>query len=137
MELMVLISTLSRQLETKQELVQTWLHSSKSCALWCQIFSLVSQLMDILRSHFRFLCFQTYECKLWEIKPSYLFQVDAENYVINQSWDANGNYKSVADEIGLMVYDSPPFNWANSYTQGADKPAGKFLLFILFRTEQC
>jgi len=59
-----------------------------------------------------------------------MIKVDAENYVINQSWDVNGNYKSVADEIGIMVYDEPPFNWANSYTQGADKPAGKKIVYI-------
>ena len=122
MELTESISTLSRLPEIRLELVQTWFHLSKSCAPWCQIFSLASQHTDIPRSYFLLVV-----PKLDQVTYSFLIflKVDAENYVINQSWDVNGNYKNVADEIGLMVYDSPPFNWANSYTQGADKPAGK------------
>jgi len=66
-----------------------------------------------------------------------MIKVDAENYVINQSWDVNGNYKNVADEIGIMVYNEPPFNWANSYTQGADKAAGKKNCLYYCMTAKC
>ena len=33
------------------------------------------------------------------------FQIPANNFIINNSWDADGNSKNVADSVGLMVYE--------------------------------
>jgi len=38
-------------------------------------------------------------------QPSFGYpQIPASNFIINNSWDVNGNYKSVADSVGIMAY---------------------------------
>ena len=52
----------------------------------------------------------------------------AESYVVNQSWDANGNSYNLADSIGIMVYDgATSLDWVKSYTNGPDQWAGNDL----------
>lgn len=56
-----------------------------------------------------------------------LFQVVAENYVVNQSWDANGNSFNLADSIGIMVYSgATSLDWVKSYTNGPDQYSGGY-----------
>jgi hypothetical protein len=55
-----------------------------------------------------------------------LSQVPAENYVINQSWDANGNNKNLADSIGLMTYEgATSLDYAKYYVSGPEYGRGK------------
>jgi hypothetical protein len=57
-----------------------------------------------------------------------MVQVPAENYVINQSWDANGNNKNLADSIGLMTYEgAASLNYARYYVSGPDNSQGRTL----------
>ena len=52
-------------------------------------------------------------------------QVEAESYVINESWDVKGNYKGVADSIGLMVYEgTQALNYVKNYNRGGDQWEG-------------
>ena len=52
--------------------------------------------------------------------------MSAENQVINESWDANGNSYNLADTIGIMVYEgATSLDWVKSYTNGPDQWAGK------------
>jgi hypothetical protein len=54
-------------------------------------------------------------------------QVNAENYVINHSWDANGKSFNLADSIGIMEYDKAnSLKSVKSYTNGPDNGAGKY-----------
>ena len=55
-------------------------------------------------------------------------QVLAEDYVISQSWNANGVSSNLVDSIGIMDYSGvDSLNWVSSYTNGADKGSGKFI----------
>ena len=61
-------------------------------------------------------------------------QVSAENQVINESWDANGNSYNLADTIGIMVYEgATSLDWVKSYTNGPDQGAGKCIQNIQAR----
>ena len=53
-------------------------------------------------------------------------QIDAENAVINESWDSNGKSNNLADSIGLMVY-TPVRRWHPVWSLGK----------ILLRTTVC
>ena len=56
----------------------------------------------------------------------HFFQIDAENDVINESWDKEGNSKNLADSIGLMVYEgSQSLNYVKNFVKGADQWEGK------------
>jgi hypothetical protein len=51
--------------------------------------------------------------------------VHAESYVVNESWDTEGNYKGVADSIGLMVYEgTQALNYVKNYNRGGDQWEG-------------
>ena len=55
-------------------------------------------------------------------------QIAAENYVINQSWNANGVSSNMVDTIGIMVYSgATSLDWTKSYTNGPDQWSGKKL----------
>jgi hypothetical protein len=58
--------------------------------------------------------------------------VAAENYVVNESWDANGRSFNLADTIGLMVYSGcDSLNWVKDYTNGPDQwPGVDPMIFI-------
>ena len=64
--------------------------------------------------------------KLIISQPVYGYpQVEAESYVINESWDKEGNYKGVADSIGLMVYEgTQALNYVKNYNRGGDQWEG-------------
>lgn len=59
-------------------------------------------------------------------QPTYGYpQIDAENDVINESWDVDGNSKNVADSVGLMVYEgSQSLNYVKNFVNGADQWQG-------------
>lgn len=53
-------------------------------------------------------------------------QIDAENDVINESWDKEGNSNNLADSVGLMVYEgSQSLNYVKNFVNGADQWEGK------------
>ena len=62
-------------------------------------------------------------CRLRQLNPNILItqptfgypQVDAENYVINASWDSNGVSQNLANSVQLMVYE--PVGYPNSNKQ--------------------
>jgi len=64
--------------------------------------------------------------KLIVSQPVYGYpQVEAESYVINESWDVDGNNKGVADSIGLMVYEgTQALNYVKNYNRGGDQWEG-------------
>ena len=64
--------------------------------------------------------------KLIISQPVYGYpQVEAESYVVNESWDTDGNYKGVADSIGLMVYEgTQALNYVKNYNRGGDQWEG-------------
>ncbi len=50
----------------------------------------------------------------------------AETYVVNHSWDANGNSYNLAQSIGIMDYSgTDSLNWVKSYTNGPDQWSGE------------
>ena len=52
-------------------------------------------------------------------------KVEAGSYVINESWDVDGNYRGVADSIGLMVYEGTrALNYVKNYNQGTNQGRG-------------
>ena len=52
-------------------------------------------------------------------------QVEAETYVVNQSWNANGVTSNLADSIGLMVYEGKTsLDYVKNYVNGADQWGG-------------
>lgn len=59
-------------------------------------------------------------------QPTYGYpKVPAENYIINQSWDANGVSSALVDSIGLMVYTgATSLEWTNQYTNGPEQWSG-------------
>jgi len=60
----------------------------------------------------------------------YLFyeQVAAENYIINQSWDANGVSSNLVD---FMVYSgATSLDWTKSYTNGPDQWSGDIFINV-------
>ena len=59
------------------------------------------------------------------LKNGIIRQVHAESHVINESWDVKGNYKGVADSIGLMVYEgTQALNYVKNYNRGGDQWEG-------------
>ena len=36
-----------------------------------------------------------------------LKQIAANNFIINNSWDVDGNYKNITDTVGIMAYGEP------------------------------
>ncbi len=78
-------------------------------------------------------------------QPTFGFpQIDAENAVINESWNSNGVSNNIADSIGLMVYtpvsrsrikpcschailllltlqEADSLNWIDEYTESGSK----------------
>jgi hypothetical protein len=53
-------------------------------------------------------------------------QIDAENDVINESWDKEGKPQNLADSIGLMVYEgSQSLKYVKNYVDGANQFEGK------------
>ena len=38
-------------------------------------------------------------------------KIPANNFIINNSWDVDGNSKNVADSVGLMVYEGAGVIW--------------------------
>ena len=52
-------------------------------------------------------------------------QIDAENDVINESWDKEGNSKNLADSVGLMVYEgAQSLSYVKNFVNGADQWEG-------------
>jgi len=52
-------------------------------------------------------------------------QVAAENYVVNYSWDQNGNFLGGADAVGIMVYSgTDSLMYVKNYAQGAHQWQG-------------
>jgi len=52
-------------------------------------------------------------------------QVAAENYVVNFSWDKNGNSLGGADAVGIMVYEGTgSLQYVKNYAQGAQQWQG-------------
>jgi len=71
--------------------------------------------------------------KLRELSPNMIISqptygypaIDAEIDLINESWDANGNYYNLADSIGLMVYEGTnALNYVKNYNDGAGRWEG-------------
>jgi len=59
-------------------------------------------------------------------QPTYGYpQIEAENDVINESWDKEGNSKNLADSVGLMVYEgSQSLSYVKNFVNGADQWEG-------------
>jgi len=52
-------------------------------------------------------------------------QVAAESYVVNYSWDVNGNSKGGADAVGIMVYQgTQSLTYVKNYAQGSKQWQG-------------
>jgi len=71
--------------------------------------------------------------RLRELKPALIIsqpvygnpQVQAENDVINASWDSKGTSANLANSIGLMVYEgTQALNYVKNYAQGAEQWKG-------------
>ena len=43
-------------------------------------------------------------CLCEDIFQSRKFKIAANNFIINNSWDVDGNYKDVSDTVGIMAY---------------------------------
>ncbi len=61
------------------------------------------------------------------------FQIDANNDVINESWDENEKSKNVADSVGLMVYEgTQSLKFVKNFNNAADQWEGSILIFYYF-----
>ncbi len=60
-------------------------------------------------------------------------QIDANNDVINESWDENEKSKNVADSVGLMVYEgTQSLKFVKNFNNAADQWEGSILLITFF-----
>ena len=60
------------------------------------------------------------------LKLCILIQIEAENEVLNESWDKEGSSKQIIDSIGLMVYEgTQSLNYVKNFVKEADKWEGK------------
>jgi len=52
-------------------------------------------------------------------------QIPANNFIINNSWDVDGNSKNVADTVGLMVYEGAgSLDYVNNYAEATSQWEG-------------
>ena len=55
-----------------------------------------------------------------------MIQIEAENEVLNESWDNEGNSKKIVDSIGLMVYEgTQSLNYVKNFVKETFKSDGK------------
>ena len=55
-------------------------------------------------------------------------QIEANNVVINESWDAEGKPADLADNVGLMVYEgTQSLSLVKNFANGTDQGEGEVL----------
>jgi hypothetical protein len=58
-------------------------------------------------------------------------QIDANNDVINESWDENEKSKNIADSVGLMVYEgTQSLKFVKNFNNAADQWEGSILRIV-------